>query len=286
MKIDCNQVILFNYVTAFVATTVSILFRLLSGRAAPADFSLQPLSYALAFFVGVLFFLGFALMDRSVWRSGVALTTVSARASLILPVILSWLLLYQPEPEWLPVGIVLASLALIVLPAENEKHENVQLTAKTDSQRRRRAVILLLTVFLCYGVSDYSLKVAQHSVEINMKEGMLSDTFLDTLTAVIFFSASLLSLLWCLATGSFRKNPAGWRSLLGGVVLGVVNLLGTSSSLRALSVMSTNLYYPLYNIGIVLVATFVGVFFFKEKLKWVQYVGIALSILAIILFFR
>jgi multidrug transporter EmrE-like cation transporter len=41
----------------------------------------------------------------------------------------------------------------------------------------------------------------------------------------------------------------------------------------------------LYNIGIVILATLVGVLFFKEKLKWLQVAGLALAIAAIALAF-
>ena len=55
--------------------------------------------------------------------------------------------------------------------------------------------------------------------------------------------------------------------------------------LRALGVMSTGLYYPLYNIGIVLVAALAGILFFNERLKWAQVAGLVLAVAAIALSF-
>jgi multidrug transporter EmrE-like cation transporter len=51
--------------------------------------------------------------------------------------------------------------------------------------------------------------------------------------------------------------------------------------LKALAVMPTGVFYPLYNIGIVLVATLAGLLFFGERLKWVQAAGLALAVAAI-----
>lgn len=298
-KIDTRKVILFNYITAAIATWIPIGLRLIGGKSGVTDFSLPAASCGFALFQGFMFVLGFSIMDRSIWRSGVALTTVSARASLILPVIFGWLLLSQPAPAWLPVGIVLVALALIVLPAENESHDRALLSDKTDARRRRLTELALVVVFLCYGVSDFCLKLAQHSVEANLPEGAALDSHLDSLMGLIFLSASVFSAVICLLPGPQdrlksikqenveRHRLSGTvRSIVGGVALGAANLLCTSCSLRALSILPTGTYYPIYNIGIVIVATVAGVLCFKEKIKWPQVVGIVLSILAIFLFFR
>lgn len=285
-QIDTRQVILFNYVTATVVSVVAMAAKLLGGSAVSADYSLHWSSCLYAVVEGILFTLGFALMDRSVWRSGVALTNVSARASLILPVIFSWMFLSQPAPDWISVGIVIVALALIILPAESQVHPAQYLTNKTDAQRRRRVLLVLFLVFVCLGTSDFFMKVSQNSVAMHLSNGSDSSSHIDSLTAVIFFAASLSALAYCHFSGSLRKHPVRWKSLTAGAILGVVNLVGTSCSLRALGILPTGIYYPLYNIGIVIVATIIGIIFFKEKIKWLQYVGIALAIAAIYLFTR
>lgn len=284
--IDTRQVIFFNYSTAVLVSCVGMAARLFSGEAIQSDYSLHSSSCAYAVVEGILFALGFILMDRSVWRSGVALTTVSARASLILPVIFSWAFLAQSAPAWLPVGIVLVSLLLIILPAESQEHPGAKLTGKTEAQRRRRVLLVLFLVFVCLGTSDFMMKVAQQSVSTHLAENASAETHIDSLTALIFVAASLAALVYCLTSKSFKKHPVRWKSLLMGVLLGVVNLIGTSCSLRALAVLSTGLYYPIYNIGIVLVSTLVGVLLFKERIKWIQFVGMAMAVAAILLFFR
>lgn len=285
LRIDCPQVILFNYVFALIATAVPAAARILSGSAQIADYSIQGSSYAFATLQGLLFVIGFSVMDRSTWRSGIAITTVAARASLVLPVVLGWKMLSQPEPKWLPVGMLLVSVMLIVLTNDIQKHEGVKVSDKTDAERKKRAFWALTSVFLCFGISDFCIKLSQHSVELHIAPGEDISTHLDALMALIFLASGVIAFVMCLIRGSFKASPVNWKSIAGGVVLGLVNILCTGSSLRALSRMSTDLYYPLYNIGIVLVATLTGVIFFKEKIKWTQLAGFALAIAGIVLFF-
>ncbi|MBR1576318.1 MAG: EamA family transporter [Bacteroidales bacterium] len=293
-QIDSQQVILFNYASAFVITLVPILFRMAGPGGGPLqDFTLRPASVGACVLQGVLFLTGFSIMDLCTWRCGVALTTTAARASLVLPVLLSWIFLSQPAPSWLAVGLILAAMVLIVLPAgerntagslQSSSAEARPAGAKTSG--RRRAAMALVAVFLAFGLSDFTLKLAQHSVEpVSAGDATLLDRQLDALTCVIFLMASLAGLVVCLVTGSFRKHQVDWRSLLAGLALGLVNIVCTSCSLKALSVLSTGTFYPLYNMGIVILATLIGVLFFKEKLRPLQIAGLALSIVAIALAF-
>ena len=280
-KIDTNQVIFFNYLTALLFIAIPAAVGLAVGDTAPSDYSLPFSSCILALAEGFLFMFSFVLMDIGVLRAGVALTTVSSKASLILPVILSWIFLSQPAPAWIPVGLVLLALALTVVPAESQKQDHV-IPDRTEGQKRR-TIFALFAVFLCYGCSDFGLKIVQHSVQVNLDVTARTDTHLDAMTALIFLSASILSLIHCFAKSSFRKHPVKIGSIIGGLSLGIANTLCTASLLRALKVISTDILYPVYNIGVVLIATVAGIIFFRERLKPVQFIGIATAILAIIL---
>lgn len=286
--IDGQQVTLFNYVTAFLFSAVPIACKVLfAGADFGVEYAIGGKPLLLALVQGFFFMLGFQMMDRCTWRSGVALTTASARASLVLPVLLSWMLLSQPAPAWLPVAGVLAAMFMIVIPAQNESHDPAVLTQTSDKVRRRKTIFLLIAVFFVYGVSDFMLKLVQHSVEtIYGSESALLGTHLSAQMCVIFLMAAICALVVCITRGSFRKFPLTWKSVAGGVALGLINVGCTSSMLKALGQISTGLYYPLYNIGIVIVATLVGVLFFKERLKPLQVAGLVLAIVAIAFFFR
>ena len=283
-QIDTQQVILFNYSSAFLLTLLPILLRMAGPDGVPPqDFSLRPASIGACVLQGVLFLTGFSIMDRCTMRCGVALTTASARASLILPVLLSWILLAQPAPSWLAVGLILAAMTLIVLPSGKDSSSP---ESAAVPQSRGKAALALIAVFIAFGLSDFTLKLAQHTVEpVSAGDSVLMNRQLDALTCVIFLMASIAGLVVCLVSGSFRKHKVGWRSLLAGLALGVINIVCTSCSLKALSVLTTGTFYPLYNIGIVVVATLIGVLFFKEKLRPLQIAGLAVAVAAIALAF-
>ena len=283
-QIDTQQVILFNYSSAFLLTLLPILLRMAGPDGVPPqDFTLRPASIGACVLQGVLFLTGFSIMDRCTMRCGVALTTASARASLILPVLLSWILLAQPAPSWLAVGLILAAMTLIVLPSGKDSSSP---ESSAVPQSRGKAALALIAVFIAFGLSDFTLKLAQHTVEpVTAGDSVLMNRQLDALTCMIFLMASIAGLVVCLVSGSFRKHKVGWRSLLAGLALGVINIVCTSCSLKALSVLATGTFYPLYNIGIVVVATLIGVLFFKEKLRPLQIAGLAVAVAAIALAF-
>ena len=50
-------------------------------------------------------------------------------------------------------------------------------------------------------------------------------------------------------------------------------------------IIDSGIFYPIYNIAIVTIATLVGRIGFGERLSKVQYAGVATALLAILLFF-
>lgn len=281
--VDGRQVTLFNYAVAFLFTLLPIVARTVFDPGTSAsDYIPGASSWLLAVVQGLLFTFGFIVMDRSTQRSGVALTTVCARASLILPVLLSWILLSQPAPSWLPVILVVAAMALIIGPTETRPAGR----AATGGPGRHAIMFALLGVFLVFGCSDFFLKVVQHTVDKGHSGNpVLIERQLSALTCIIFLMASVASLVVCAVSGSFRKHRVKWSTVGWGALLGFANIGCTSCMLRALAAMPTGLFYPLYNIGIVIVATLAGLLFFGERLKWVQVGGLVLAIAAIALSF-
>jgi len=281
--VDGRQVTLFNYAVAFLFTLLPIVARTVFDPGTSAsDYIPGASSWLLAVVQGLLFTFGFIVMDRSTQRSGVALTTVCARASLILPVLLSWILLSQPAPSWLPVILVVAAMALIIGPTETRPAGR----AATGGPGRYAIMFALLGVFLVFGCSDFFLKVVQHTIDKGHSGNpVLIERQLSALTCIIFLMASVASLVVCAVSGSFRKHRVKWSTVGWGALLGFANIGCTSCMLRALAAMPTGLFYPLYNIGIVIVATLVGLLFFGERLKWVQVGGLVLAIAAIALSF-
>lgn len=276
-------VILFNYITGAVVSWGSLFI----GAATTGAAVVNPFIHSwvwLGLLQGALFLGGFAMMSGCTMFCGVALTNVAARSSLILPVIFSWLLLSQPAPAWLPVILVIVSLMLIALANGTEKKDREN-GKKVPFVRRPWFVMLM--VFLFYGISDFSLKLVQNSVSTQCQtDGTPIENSLSALTGTIFLMAALLCIVIVVIRPKGKRPTYSMRGILAGIVLGLANLSCTACMLRSLNVLPTGTFYPLYNIGVVLVGMFAGVVLFKERLHPLQYVGLFVALVAILLFFR
>jgi multidrug transporter EmrE-like cation transporter len=82
-----------------------------------------------------------------------------------------------------------------------------------------------------------------------------------------------------------NKVLPNWRSVVGGIVLGVPNYLSMHFMMKALSKSGydSSIIFPLANIGVVVSSAFIGILFFKEKQSKINLSGLGLAILAIAL---
>lgn len=279
-KGDTMQAVFVNYLTAVIVTFLPQLIR--------NDFPVNPFAESWVGFSvlqGFFFMAGFLVMSYSISLSGMALTTAASRASLIVPVICGWLLLAQPAPSWIPVILVVTAMLMFSLGEKSASKGEKELV---DRKKHRGGMAFLFVVFLFYGASDFSLKFVQQRISDTYASAgdAVIDQQLDALAGTIFLMAMLLTLLAILLRSIKQPFRLSWKSVGLGVALGLANLGCTRSVLNGLLTLDTGTFYPLYNVGIILVTTLIGVLFFKEKLRPIQYVGLAISILAIVLFFK
>ena len=276
--IDTMQAILFNYVTGVLVTWVPLFIKQFAGDSSVVNPFAQSWIW-LALLQGFFFMSGFIVMAQSTRHCGVALTTVAARASLIIPVILSWILLSGPAPQWLPVILVIAALTIIAFGRDSD--------GSSKKATERKAYWLFFFVFLFYGIADFSLKAVQNTVSLHCgDDSTLVSRQLTALTGTIFFMAALLSLLVILFCPKSQRSPWSWRAVAAGALLGLANFGCTRCILHSLTILPAGTFFPLYNIGIVILGTLAGILLFREKIRPLQFLGLAIAIVAIILFFR
>jgi drug/metabolite transporter (DMT)-like permease len=262
--VDIYQAMLVNY-------AVGAVFCLFQSTAA-STVSLKEagffgsLPFFLAALTGIFYISGFIVRDFSTQKCGVALTTVSARSALAVPVILSWLFLADKTPYWPAIVLVLLSLTLIAWPQGG-------FSPRSRDGKSLERMAILAELFLIYGFCDFSLKFVQHLVQSSVPPALV--------TLVVFVSAFLLSLVFCLVKGVFRKHSFTWRELLAGSLIGIANSACTVMVLHALGQMPATVFYPLYNVSVVLVCTLAGILFFKERPSGLQIAGMILALVAI-----
>lgn len=259
-NIDSLQAIAFNYLTA------TLLGFSMSLSASGSGFVLGVSELALSVVMGVMFMLAFVLMARSTASSGVAVTTVAARVSLIIPVVLSYLLLpNEAEPRWWAIVIIILALVMVIMRP-----------SKSGGRRRGVAGLMLpFGVFLLFGANNFCLKWAQ--------SGLSEQGGAEQLSALIFLFASIAS--WGYFLTKRHRNKLSWKALLGGVGLGVANYFTTYFMVLGLAVMPSGLFFPIYHVGIVALVTALGMALYGERLSKVQIVGMAVAAIGIVVFF-
>ncbi|SOD80359.1 hypothetical protein [Spirosoma fluviale] len=277
-EINTFQAIVFNYPVCFITG-----FLLLpAGQTFSIDFS-QTWTW-LALGLGVGFILTFLLSGASTQRMGITATSLANNLSLVIPVCFS-LFAFRAGGGAAAfdvlnyLGLVLALVAVGLSTYKKETIVEKQI-GETSPKISRLGVSALLpvAVFVFYGATNTMINY------MNLRYIPSTDkTVQVTLTMVLgAIVAGLVMLTVRIIQG---KEQIQLRSLVGAVTLGVPNFLSFYTLLLALSAFGSNgaFVYPLYNIGVILLAAVVAALFFREQLSTANKVGLGLAVVAIAL---
>ncbi len=271
--IDADQAIFFNYLTAFI---LGVLFSL-NGEAVVNPLKADWLVDVII--LGFIFMAGMVMLSASTRRVGVAISTVCSRASMVIPIIVSYLLIDgSARPKWLLICLVLVAMTLTIW---TDKPEGGHKYTLPD-------ILAPVTVFLMFGASNAYLKVLQHRVTVNDTAAGLSEQVINSeislVTASVFFVAMLMCIYSFLKKGQDgKRSPLLLKNVIGGVVLGFVNYFCTYTLMLSMKTIDSSFLFPVHNIGIVAIGAIVGWLAFNEKLRPHQILGIVLAAVSIAL---
>ncbi len=256
LKIDNLQAIIFNYL---VAAILSLL-------AFDGTFSLINLVYKpwfiWAIVNGFLFILVFFVFAHSAQKAGVAITAVSSKMSVIIPVGIG-IIFYGDSLSFLKaVGILMAFPAFYLIFSGRHK-ENTN----------TRYALLPLLLFLGTGGND---SVMKHAQKFHVGEEYL--LFLGT---IFLFSLIIGSVAW-VSQVSRPSNNIKFKNILAGFILGIFNFLSTMFFLRSIARFESSVFFPVFNVSVVSMGALIGLLIFKEKLLARNWIGILLALLTII----
>ena len=215
--------------------------------------------------LGLLFITGFYLTATAIQRSGITMTTLMQRMSLILTVTFT-VLFFHEHFGWLEAsGIVLAVAAILAI--------NQSPGAVSFGFSKPFPVILLLVWLLAATIEILLFYVEKSGVVGHQQMAFTTHGFGS---AAIFgwLSLGILALRgqWSL-TG---------RDVVAGICLGIPNYFSIYLLLRMLNQgWNGSIMYPMVNLSVLLLSTFIAVVFFKEKLSKVNWIGILLASLSI-----
>lgn len=209
--------------------------------------------------LGVLLPAIFVMLARSVRSAGIVRTDVAQRLSLFLSLAAAFLLFGEALLPLKVLGIVLALVAVACILWRNERVE-------------RAGWLAPLAVFAGFGAIDICFKlVAQAHAPF---PSALLASFLIAL--VFCWIAVLLRALT-------RQAPLSPRSIGFGVILGAANFANILFYIRGHQALPNDpsLVFASMNLGVVLLGALVGAIGFREKLSWLNWVGLGVAVAAI-----
>ena len=220
--------------------------------------------FGLSLVTGFWFIFTYLLMTASTQRSGVTVTSLSSKLSVVLPTLAGVVLFNERLNFVASMGIVLALVALVLVVGGKEKTDK---TNKTNW-------LLPVLIFFGTGTGDILMKLTEQQ---NQKGN------LGFMIAFIYFIALLFGIIIVAYDLIRGKSKWQWKSALGGIMLGVINYFSTYNVYNAMRCFDNVVLFPIYNIGVVSVTALTGWLLFKEKLTWKNYLGLAIAIIAVIL---
>lgn len=262
LKVDTFQAIVFNYVTCVITGAIFIGDASIMSRT-----SVSETWVLIAMGLGGIFIGTFYLMAITTQKFSMTVSSIAAKMSLIIPVLVSLFLLGIQSKQYSVLnylGMVLA-LGAIFMSSYKEKKLQANKLQLVD-------MLLPIMVFVFGGLIDSAINYTNYHY-LTPAEAAIFPFF-------IFMSAAVIGIFLLIG----QRRSLSLVSIGAGVVLGVCNYFSIYFLLTSLSAFNNDgaLVYPLLNVGIILLAAGVSVAFFKENLSKINLIGLLLAVLAIV----
>lgn len=257
--LDNHQALMWNYVFATVTGF------LICGKVDTPSQLVQEPWFGLSLLTGFWFIFTYLLMTASTQTSGVTVTSLSSKLSVVLPTLAGVIIFHEQLNLHVSIGILLALVALVLVLGENRK---------PSGNAHKTKLLLPILIFFGTGIGDILMKLnEQQNTAGNM----------GFMIAFIYLIAMLFGIV--LVVSDLIRGKSRWQSknILGGVALGVINFFSTYCVFHAMRYLDNIVLFPIYNIGVVSLTALFGWLLFKEKLTWKNYLGLAVAIIAVVL---
>ena len=259
VHIKIFPVIIVNYITA---SLTGYLFK-------EKDFSVQEILTAdwisISIIIGILFIAMFYTIGISTQKAGITITSISTKMSVVFPMLFS-ILYYGENIYLLKIGGMLLALLSIIL--SSLKGNNRTSGAKN--------FIFPAALFFGMGLVDTLVKFNQ--------EEFLQNTGAIESTTVTFAVSAIIGLGLQFIFNLKNNKEIKLSTLLFGIILGLSNFGSLYFLILALNskFLDSSVIFAINNTAIIIIAALVGRFFFKEKLILLNWVGVFISMIAII----
>ena len=253
-NLDNHQALAWNY-----ATSACIGFAMSISNGTWVSPTTQPW-FGLSLLLGFWFILTYVLIVESSQRSGVTITSLSSKLSVVIPTLFGIIFLKETLGLTAGLGIVLALIALFLVVGGKDKEK---------AKDKKKSLLLLLPIFIFFstGIGDIMMKMTEQR---NTSGDMIP------MIAFIYFISFLFGVVLVVYDLIKKKTKWQWKSALGG-------FFSTCCIYQAMRTFDNVVMFPVYNIGVVCLSALSGWLLFKEKLTWKNYLGLVIAIIAVVL---
>jgi len=257
-QIDEKTAIIFNYLTC------SLIGQLMSQTFVFNEQNRGTEGFWFTVLLGIIFIIIFYCMAKTTAYFGIAVNVVSAKMAMIVPSLFFVFYLQEIFTWQIAAAVILALLAVILINLKGLKN-----------MKENRRFWLPVLVFLGSGIIDTCMKW------IDLK--FLNGASPLAATTQIFTGAFLVGFLWLILSKNKRLKT---KNILAGIALGIPNFFSIFLLLKGIQTLNnwtTATIFTTNNSAVILVSALGGILFFKDKLTKLQWLGLFLSIISIIL---
>ncbi len=261
-NVDNLQALVVNY---FVAAIIS--FFIYNGDDALLNSFQQPW-FQSAVILGIMFMVSFYLYALSTQKSGVAITAVASKMSVVIPVIIGTFLYANESLNTLKIaGLAMALISFYLI-----------FKSKEGTQLNLKLLLLPTIIFFFSGANDTFMKWIKDTYVVSTGNDLNNEIHF---IGVLFSVSLLTSIVFMIAQQIRKPTPIHWTSIGGGALLGILNVLSATSMFLAMGQFESAFFFPIFNVSIVALSALSGIVLFKEKLSTVNLIGILLASITI-----
>ena len=209
---------------------------------------------------GVMYLLGFVLLQWNIRRAGVVLPATFQKLGVLVPTLAAITIFGETPRVPQLLGVALAVFAILFMQPRGAR----------AGERKDRSLPGLIALLLCGGISDVMSKVFQTWGNPAHGDYFLVFTF-------------LVALVLCIVLCVVKRQSVTLPDVLCGLCLGVPNYMCARFLLWALKDLPAVVVYPTFSVGTIIAVTLVGVLAFREKLEKRKLIALGMILGALVL---
>ncbi|MGK0323343.1 MAG: drug/metabolite transporter (DMT)-like permease [Psychroserpens sp.] len=216
--------------------------------------------------LGFLFIAIFNVMALTAQRKGLSVASVASKMSVVIPVIFGIYVYNESIGAQKIIGILLALVSVYLSSIKSKSINNPT-----------KGLWLPILLFFGSGVIDTSIKYIETTY--------LPENSIPIFSATIFAFAFIIGSSILILKAIKKPFTFPKKTIIGGAVLGITNYFSIYYLLKALNheSLESSTLFTVNNVAIVMASTILGLLFFKEKISKINWIGILLAIISIVI---